>query len=336
MAENAKRKIIATTKVMFNAAKRLDLVDRNPFEFEVSSSRPNRDRDYFVTPDMTAKLIEAAPDKQWKLMIALWRLAGLRKMEIFGITWADVLWGQGRFRVRSPKTAHHEGRESRLVPIGPVLPYLETVFNEAQEGTERVVTRYSANNFNLHKPFLQIIKNAGLQPWPKLFQNLRSSCETEWLDSGMPAHVVANWIGHSVKVQNESYAQVDDHHFNQFNEAAVDFVAHYVAQKACETVKTPAKPCATECATGEQKTIWAIKKHGQKTVLHAPERSRTNAVSPAVQTLSESGGTPGGTMAAAKLDLFCDLLRDVYGFSNDEVTRILQVALRLGLISFPV
>jgi hypothetical protein len=77
---------------------------------------------------------------------------------------------------------------------------------------------YSANNFNLHKPFLPIIKNAGLKPRPKLIQNLRASCETEWLDSGIPAHVVANWIGHSVKVQNDGYAQVDDHHFKKFNQ----------------------------------------------------------------------------------------------------------------------
>ena len=240
MAENAKRKIITTAKVMFNAAKRLDLIDRNPFEFEVSSSRPNRERDFFITADMTTKLMDAAPNTQWKLRIALWRLAGFRKMEIFGMTWADILWDKGRFLVRSPKTSHHEDRESRLVPIGPVLPYLEAAFNEAEEGTERVVTRYSVSNFNLHKPFLQIIQFAGLKSWPKLFQNLRSSCETEWLDSGMPAHVVANWIGHSVKVQNDNYAQVDDHHFEQFNLAEAQKVATMVATKTPETMETEA------------------------------------------------------------------------------------------------
>ena len=276
MAENAMRKVIATTKAMFNAAKRLDLVARNPFEFEVSSSRPNRDRDYFVTADMTSKLIEAAPDMQWKLMIALWRLSGLRKMEIFGISWADVLWDQGRFQVRSPKTAHHEGRESRLVPIGPVLPYLEAAFDHAEAGSERVVTRYSAKNFNLHKPFLQIIKNAGLQPWPKLFQNLRSSCETDWLDSGMPAHVVANWIGHSVKVQNEHYAQVDDHHFDRFNQAAAQKVATMVATKtrevmASDEAETKEDPPKHSGFSGSSRDFVTVHQS-----LHAPERSRTS------------------------------------------------------------
>ena len=75
------------------------------------------------------------------------------------------------------------------------------------------------------------MKNAGLAPWPKLFQNLRSSCETEWLDTGLPAHVIANWVGHSVKVQNDSYAQVDDHHFERFNEAA-EKCGHFWATKS--------------------------------------------------------------------------------------------------------
>ena len=56
----------------------------------------------------------------------------------------------------------------------------------------------------------------------------------------MPAHVVANWIGHSVKVQNDNYAQVDDHHFDQFNRATSHLVAHYVAQQTPEMARTEA------------------------------------------------------------------------------------------------
>ena len=79
---------------------------------------------------------------------------------------------------------------------------------------------------------------AGLTPWPKLIQNLRASCETAWLDDGIPAHVVAKWIGHSVKVQNDNYAQVDDHHFDQFNASVRE------AAKVAE--------CATKCATADE------------------------------------------------------------------------------------
>jgi len=123
------------------------------------------------------------------------------------------------------------------------MPYLEQAFNDAPEGSQQVITRYTDANTNLDKPFKQIVLNAGLRTWPKPFQNLRASCETDWLDWVGPngernsAHVVASWIGHSIKVQNKHYAQVDRHHFEQFNNA----VAPQVAPKTLEVDRSDSK-----------------------------------------------------------------------------------------------
>ena len=65
---------------------------------------------------------------------------------------------------------------------------------------------------------------------------MRASCETDWLNSGMAPHVVAKWIGHSVDVQNRHYAQVDDHHFDQFNDAAEQSTLVSGGQEAGEKV----------------------------------------------------------------------------------------------------
>ncbi|MEJ7595639.1 MAG: site-specific integrase [Planctomycetaceae bacterium] len=176
------------------------------------------------------KIIDACPDSQWRLIIALWRFAGLRKMEIFQLRWEHVLWDQGRMLMTIPKTKHHEGKGIRIVPIGDILPWLEESFNEAPEGSQRLITRFTESNVNLAKPFEKIIVAAGFTIWPKLIQNLRASCETDWLDAGNPAHVVARWMGHSVKVQNDNYAQVDDHHFKQFNQQAKETAAAEAAK----------------------------------------------------------------------------------------------------------
>jgi integrase len=166
-------------------------------------------------------------------MIALWRLAGLRKMEIFALKWADILWHQDRMNVRSSKPNTMKVRPTDLFLLNYLSEAFHAAGDEAQSGTAAVITRYSKTNTNLDKPFKKIIKKAGLVTWPKLFQNLRASCETDWLDCGLPAHVVANWMGHSVKVQNDSYAQVDDHHFEQFNEAVAK-PGQFLASKATE------------------------------------------------------------------------------------------------------
>jgi len=64
--------------------------------------------------DVIEKLLEACPDTEWRLIIALARCGGLRiPSEALALTWAGIDWAHGRFRVRSPKTEHHEGRVDR-------------------------------------------------------------------------------------------------------------------------------------------------------------------------------------------------------------------------------
>ena len=88
-------------------------------------------------------------------------------------------------------------REFRVIPMFPELrPHLEECFDLAEPGTEYVITRYRDTNANLRIQLLRIIQRAGLQPWPKLFQNLRSTRETELADD-FPMHVVCQWIGNS-------------------------------------------------------------------------------------------------------------------------------------------
>lgn len=161
---------------------------------------------------------------EWRLLVALWRLAGLRKMEVFNLKWGDVLWDAGKMRVTATKTAHHEGKDVRYVGLRDIREQLEDVFQEQLADGQKshpadapIVTRFSRSNCNLDKPLKVILHKAGIVPWPKLFQNMRSSCETEWLNEGHPAHVVAAMIGHSVKVQRASYAQITDGHFDKFN-----------------------------------------------------------------------------------------------------------------------
>lgn len=80
--------------------------------------RANRTRDRFVTADEAKLVLDACPNNQWKLLFALSRFGALRcPSEHAGLRWADIDWANNRFTVRSPKTEHHEGHDSRVVPI---------------------------------------------------------------------------------------------------------------------------------------------------------------------------------------------------------------------------
>ena len=176
----------------------------------------NKAREYFLSHRDAEKILEACPDTQWRLIFALARFGGVRTpSETLLLKWADVNWEKGRMLVHSSKTEHHPGGESRLVPIFPELrPYLMDAFEQAEPGTQWVITRYRKPGLNLRTQLMRILAKAGIKPWPKLWQNLRSTRQTElardWLE-----YVVCAWMGNSRLIAREHYLQVTDEHFEQ-------------------------------------------------------------------------------------------------------------------------
>ena len=128
--------------------------------------------------------------------------------------WGDIDWESNRFTVRASKTEHHVGSGIRIVPLFPELrPLLEAAFDAAEPGAEFVITKYRATTQNLRAQMQRIIVRAGLKPWVKTFQNLRSTRATELCEQ-FPSHVAAEWLGHSVEIANANYRQVTDTHFH--------------------------------------------------------------------------------------------------------------------------
>ena len=78
----------------------------------------------------------------------------------------------------------------------------------------RGIQRYRDHSQNLRTQFQRIIKKAGVEPWPKLWQNLRATRVTELIDD-FSEHLVVQWLGHSVKVAREHYLQVTEEHIDR-------------------------------------------------------------------------------------------------------------------------
>jgi len=197
------RKRLQFATMVFRAAMRRRLIPENPFaDVSIKASMPDRGR--FVTCEETRRLLKACPDYNWRVIVALARYGGLRcPSEVLSLRRQDVDWEEGRIVVHSPKTEHHPGKETRIIPLFPELrePLLEA-FEVAPEGSVYVVDermRASAQcaagwrNCNLRTQFERIIKRAGLTPWPRPFHNLRSSRQTE-LAERFPSHVVCEWL----------------------------------------------------------------------------------------------------------------------------------------------
>ena len=170
------------------------------------------------------KLLDAA-NPTWRIIIALGRSGGLRcPSEVLSLEWRHVDWEQNRVTVPSPKTDRYDGKASRTIPLFAELqPFLGEAFELAEPGQTYVVSGNHLakaqgpngwRNCNLRTSFDKLVKRAGLEPWPRLFHNLRSSRETELLES-FPVHVVALWMGHYAKVSLKHYAQTTEDHFDR-------------------------------------------------------------------------------------------------------------------------
>jgi len=209
------------------------LIAANPFADLKTPASTNPDRLAYVPVADVERLIEATPDREWKLLLAMSRHLGVRvPSEPFSLTWNDIDWERGRIRLPSPKTAVH-GKTVRVVPILPeIRPHLEAVWEAAAEGAtyvfaklrERDSTKAAEQgywaNVNLRQHLIRLIARAGLKAWPRLWHNLRSSAQTD-LANRFPAHVVCDWLGNTAIVAVNHYLQVTDAHFEAAQSGAV-------------------------------------------------------------------------------------------------------------------
>jgi len=232
LAEVTVNRRCSLAKTWFRVAVRHRLIESNPFRDISAGKKSNESRQRFIDTDAIARVIEAAPDAEWRLLIALARFGGLRvPSEPLSLRWSDVDWKRQRIKVTAPKTHHHPGKETREIPIFPELSGpLREVWELTDDGAEFVITKNRPaslrDNFgnwqgvNMRTRFERIIKRAGLKPWPRLWQNLRSSRETELAES-FPLHVVVSWLGNSEAVAARHYLQVTDEHFRKAASKAV-------------------------------------------------------------------------------------------------------------------
>jgi integrase len=209
-------KIIKQSRQLFKAAKRLQLIDNNPFADIKAGTQRNAARQFFVKREIIDQLIKTAPSMDWVLILALSRYGGLRcPSEVLSLRWCDIDFEAGKIAVQSPKGKCH-GKGVRMMPIFPELLEPLTKARElAAADAIYVVSHYrDASKTNLRTQLIRMLKKAGITQWPRLFHNLRASRETE-LVRKFDIKTVTTWLGNSPVVALEHYLQTTPEHFER-------------------------------------------------------------------------------------------------------------------------
>lgn len=199
-------------KQFFEEAVKREWIVANPFE-KMGWDEANEDRQHFVDAKLFRRIVDRVPNPEIRLVFALARWGGVRvPSEILPLRWSDVDWEKQTMCVWSPKTKRYRGKAFRMVPIFPeVRPYLDAVWDLPGE-PEFVISSKRMTGQGYLKYLTRAAKAEGVpELWPKPFQNLRSTRETELMEQ-FPIHVVCAWIGNSPKIAHKHYLQVTDAH----------------------------------------------------------------------------------------------------------------------------
>jgi len=217
---------IRNAKTLFNRAIEDDILLTNPFEKLSRAVRVRKDWSYMGLIEFS-QLLDACPNRGWRMLLALCRLAGLRQAEALNLTWREVDWDHNTLAVWAPKTDY-----SRIVPICPeLLPLLEAAFESAKEGETKIVVGLTVKN--LWRDFQVIRKRAGVPRYKKWCHTLRKNREYDWSEK-FPSHVVAEWMGHSPDVAHKHYLRVHDRNIEAATTTPID---NKLAQKAAQNDK---------------------------------------------------------------------------------------------------
>lgn len=252
---------IKKARQVFADAVDFEILSVNPFKKVQAGSQVNSANMRYVEEHLVERVMAQA-DSEFTLIIALARYAGLRcPSELTAMRLDDIDWDQNKMLVASEKT-RKQGKASRFVPIGPNLrkPLLDA-FHAAPEGQELFFpTRYKSSN--LRTQIGRLCERAGLTPWPKRLQNLRLSCETDWMDSAtLP--LACKWSGNTPEVALKHYHLVRD---TDYVRAATRGAESGAEQCRIETNRTDSKQTKTpasvdsivDCAENHGKSLAGV------------------------------------------------------------------------------
>lgn len=259
LAENTVRKRCSIASQFFNAARRAKLITENPFAAKglPRGVRENVSRYRYITTEQSRAVLAACPDAQWRVIFSLCRWGGMRcPSEVLRLHWDEVDFEGRWLTVHASKTEHHANNGVRKVPLFPEIEHeLKALLDSlGGEASGPVVTRYGKNTANLRTQLRRIIVNAGLDPWPKLFQNLRSTRETELFKlTGGNIKAVCNWIGNTPEVAMKHYAQVTESDKDNALDLADEL---FNRQPLTQTLtQTPTQTPTAKSGTRESKAI---------------------------------------------------------------------------------
>jgi len=184
---------LAVISSMFKYAKKAKLIPANPFKEEEAESlkeKHNKARLRFLTEEEVPLFLEACSDRL-RPLVETALFTGLRRGELFGLTWDMVRQG----KIRLPGWLTKNG-EPRTIPINErLLPVFAALRQRHQLKSKYVLCQENGQKVgDIRTAFQGACRRAGIDDFH--FHDLRHTFASHLVMKGVPLKVVQVLLGH--------------------------------------------------------------------------------------------------------------------------------------------
>jgi len=182
-----------------------EMLTDNPFDRVSKLTEPEREIRIITKPE-ESQLLNACNSLRDRCIIYLGIDGGLRAKEIANLKLKeDFDCEQGRTKIINRDNVNTKTKKQRSIYIFDNDRKSEiTLLSRCRKGYG-LFPFYNRNAYCVSQRMIQIRNRAGLDC---SLHDLRRTCATRMLLSGVPVPVVAKWLGHTIKVMQEFYAYI--------------------------------------------------------------------------------------------------------------------------------
>lgn len=193
---------LAILSRIFSLAVEYEVLFYNPCQ-RVKPLRADNQRIRYLTEDEEKRLLEELKDNDLTRKIVIFAInTGMRRGEIFNLTWFDTDLNRNVLNVRQTKTG-----KDRVIPMNDKV----RLMLESMSKTNEFVfssPRTNGKLVDVKKGFRKAMENAKI--FDLHFHDLRHTFATRLADAGIPLSVIAELLGHSDIRMTKRYSHATD------------------------------------------------------------------------------------------------------------------------------
>jgi len=184
-------------------------MDDSPMR-KVSKPKEPRGRVRFLSEEERSRLIHACQESDCPFLlpaVVVSLATGLRKSELFNLTWSNVDLGRGQIIIEDTKNKERKG-----LPLRGYALELFKELNKVRRIDSDLVfpSKYGKTPFTIRKPFQRALKKAGIHNFR--WHDLRHSCASYLAMNGASSAEIAEVLGHKTLQMVKRYSHFSQKH----------------------------------------------------------------------------------------------------------------------------